>query len=163
MRHRLIILRMITILVMIMMMERTEANRMMTIAAIFDEGGNKQHEIAFTHAVEMINKNRWISLPRISCGVNSKHFNDKRSKDQISWKFSLEGMLPQCAWYFAIFYFINSQGMLNEKLESWVHVMIAIRNPRLFFCIFEACFLEQKRHFLASCQVNLGGEILAKG
>ena len=41
------------------MVERVRTNRMMTIAAVFDEGGNKQHEIAFSHAVEMINKNRW--------------------------------------------------------------------------------------------------------
>ena len=85
----MIIMRMVTLL---MMMERTHAIRMMTIAAIFDEGGNKQHEIAFTHAVEMINKNRWISLPKLSCGVNRKHFNDKRSGDQITFEGMLSGI-----------------------------------------------------------------------
>ena len=32
--------------------------RTMRIAAIFDEGSNIQHEIAFRHAVQMVNENR---------------------------------------------------------------------------------------------------------
>ena len=30
----------------------------MTIAAIFDQGGDRKHELAFRHAVQSINRNR---------------------------------------------------------------------------------------------------------
>ena len=36
--------------------------RIMTVAAIFDEGGESQHEIAFKHAVEAVNRNRCPSM-----------------------------------------------------------------------------------------------------
>ena len=32
--------------------------RKMTIAAVFDEGGDRKHELAFSHAVRAINRNR---------------------------------------------------------------------------------------------------------
>ena len=32
--------------------------RQMTIAAVFDEGGDPKHELAFHHAVQSINRNR---------------------------------------------------------------------------------------------------------
>ena len=32
--------------------------RSMTISAIFDEGGEEIHELAFKHAVQVVNKNR---------------------------------------------------------------------------------------------------------
>ena len=32
--------------------------RQMTIAAIFDQGGDRKHELAFSHAVHSINRNR---------------------------------------------------------------------------------------------------------
>ena len=32
--------------------------RQMTIAAIFDQGGDRKHELAFMHAVQSINRNR---------------------------------------------------------------------------------------------------------
>ena len=32
--------------------------RQMTIAAVFDEGGDPKHELAFQHAVRSINRNR---------------------------------------------------------------------------------------------------------
>ena len=32
--------------------------RQMTIAAIFDQGGDPKHELAFRHAVQSINRNR---------------------------------------------------------------------------------------------------------
>ena len=32
--------------------------RQMTIAAIFDQGGDRKHDLAFTHAVQSINMNR---------------------------------------------------------------------------------------------------------
>ncbi len=35
--------------------------RQMTIAAVFDEGGDPKHELAFHHAVQSINRNRWQS------------------------------------------------------------------------------------------------------
>ena len=35
------------------------AARKMTIAAVFDEGGDRKHELAFRHAVRAINRNRW--------------------------------------------------------------------------------------------------------
>ena len=41
----------------LMLVTRVDA-RMMTVAAIFDEGGETQHEIAFKHAVEAVNRNR---------------------------------------------------------------------------------------------------------
>ena len=34
------------------------AARKMTIAAVFDEGGDRKHELAFRHAVRAINRNR---------------------------------------------------------------------------------------------------------
>ena len=33
--------------------------KQMTIAAIFDQGGDRKHEMAFKHAVQGINRNRW--------------------------------------------------------------------------------------------------------
>ena len=33
--------------------------RKMTIAAVFDEGGDRRHELAFRHAVQAINRNRY--------------------------------------------------------------------------------------------------------
>ena len=40
--------------------------RKMTIAAVFDEGGGRRHELAFRHAVQAINRNRWeVPLARI--------------------------------------------------------------------------------------------------
>ena len=47
----------ITGLMLVMMVTRAQT-RMMTVAAIFDEGGESQHEIAFKHAVEAVNRNR---------------------------------------------------------------------------------------------------------
>ena len=38
----------------------TGARRSMRIAAIFDKGTNIQHEIAFRHAVQMVNENRSV-------------------------------------------------------------------------------------------------------
>ena len=32
--------------------------RQMTVAAIFDQGGDMKYELAFKHAVQMINQNR---------------------------------------------------------------------------------------------------------
>ena len=34
--------------------------RQMTVAAIFDQGGDMKYELAFKHAVQMINQNRCI-------------------------------------------------------------------------------------------------------
>ena len=49
----------ITGLMVVTLVTRTDA-RMMTVAAIFDEGGESQHEIAFKHAVEAVNRNRCL-------------------------------------------------------------------------------------------------------
>ncbi len=32
--------------------------RTMTISAIFDQGGDPKHELAFKHAVQVVNRNR---------------------------------------------------------------------------------------------------------
>ena len=32
----------------------------MTIAAVFDEGGDRKHELAFRHAVRSINRNKYV-------------------------------------------------------------------------------------------------------
>ena len=53
----------ITGLMLVMMVTRAQT-RMMTVAAIFDEGGESQHEIAFKHAVEAVNRNRCEVLVR---------------------------------------------------------------------------------------------------
>ena len=43
----------------IMTMAQTQNTiRKMTIAAIFDEGGDRKHELAFRHAVQAVNRNR---------------------------------------------------------------------------------------------------------
>ena len=34
----------------------------MTIAAVFDEGGDRKHELAFRHAVRSINRNKYVIL-----------------------------------------------------------------------------------------------------
>ena len=34
--------------------------RQMTVAAIFDQGGDMKYELAFKHAVQMINQNRCV-------------------------------------------------------------------------------------------------------
>ena len=36
--------------------------RKMTIAAVFDEGGDRRHELAFRHAVQAINRNRYEGI-----------------------------------------------------------------------------------------------------
>ena len=36
--------------------------RKMTIAAVFDEGGDRKHELAFRHAVQAVNRNRYIMV-----------------------------------------------------------------------------------------------------
>ena len=44
--------------VLTMMVPARAMVRQMTIAAIFDQGGDRKHELAFTHAVQSINMNR---------------------------------------------------------------------------------------------------------
>ena len=36
----------------------------MTIAAVFDEGGDRKHELAFRHAVRSINRNKYDNVSR---------------------------------------------------------------------------------------------------
>ena len=38
--------------------------RSMTISAIFDEGGDEMYELAFKHAVQVVNRNRFVQLFR---------------------------------------------------------------------------------------------------
>ena len=50
---------MFSLLVVTSMVSAQAMVRKMTIAAIFDEGGDRKHELAFRHAVQSINRNRW--------------------------------------------------------------------------------------------------------
>ena len=50
---------MLVVAVVVVLVAGAQARRM-TVAAIFDEGGEGQLEIAFKHAVEAVNRNRWI-------------------------------------------------------------------------------------------------------
>ena len=53
--------KMIWIAAMAMLVARAAGQgpaRSMTISAIFDEGGEEIHELAFKHAVQVVNKNR---------------------------------------------------------------------------------------------------------
>ena len=56
--------------VMLVTLVTVADTRIMTVAAIFDEGGASQHELAFKHAVEAVNRNRCLALiictPRIT-------------------------------------------------------------------------------------------------
>ena len=59
-----------------------ETRRQMTIAAIFDEGGNSQHEIAFNHAVQGVNRNR-CDIPRkyfLMCVCGTQSSREQGSK-----------------------------------------------------------------------------------
>ena len=47
----------VTGVMMVSLVTRADT-RIMTVAAIFDEGGASQHELAFKHAVEAVNRNR---------------------------------------------------------------------------------------------------------
>ena len=53
---------MISMLVMVLtslaMVQGQGAARKMTVAAIFDEGEDRRHELAFRHAVQAVNRNR---------------------------------------------------------------------------------------------------------
>ena len=53
-------------LVLVTIVSRADTRRM-TVAAIFDEGGESQHEIAFKHAVEAVNRNRSVSECLLIC------------------------------------------------------------------------------------------------
>ena len=46
------------VIVITLELKLADGRRQMTIAAIFDEGGNRHHEIAFNHAVQGVNRNR---------------------------------------------------------------------------------------------------------
>ena len=46
------------VLVMATMVVGQARPKQMTIAAIFDQGGDPKHELAFNHAVQSINRNR---------------------------------------------------------------------------------------------------------
>ena len=48
--------------VMLVTLVTVADTRIMTVAAIFDEGGASQHELAFKHAVEAVNRNRCLAL-----------------------------------------------------------------------------------------------------
>ena len=39
--------------------------RTMTISAIFDQGGDPKHELAFKHAVQVVNRNRSAGRSRL--------------------------------------------------------------------------------------------------
>ena len=45
-------------LAMVVMVRGQNMPRQMTVAAIFDQGGDMKYELAFKHAVQMINQNR---------------------------------------------------------------------------------------------------------
>ena len=53
------VITMLVVAVVVVLVAGAQARRM-TVAAIFDEGGEGQLEIAFKHAVEAVNRNRWI-------------------------------------------------------------------------------------------------------
>ena len=46
------------VLTILTMVHTQDMVRKMTIAAIFDEGGDRKHELAFRHAVQAVNRNR---------------------------------------------------------------------------------------------------------
>ena len=46
------------VLTILAMVHTQDMVRKMTIAAIFDEGGDRKHELAFRHAVQAVNRNR---------------------------------------------------------------------------------------------------------
>ena len=46
------------VLTSLAMVQGQVAARKMTVAAIFDEGEDRRHELAFRHAVQAVNRNR---------------------------------------------------------------------------------------------------------
>ena len=48
----------VMVMLLLKMSQPQTMPRHMTIAAIFDEGGDPKHELAFRHAVQSINRNR---------------------------------------------------------------------------------------------------------
>jgi len=50
----------VMVLTSLAMVQAKEAARKMTVAAIFDEGEDRRHELAFRHAVQAVNRNRGI-------------------------------------------------------------------------------------------------------
>ena len=61
-RRVIYILQLLSCLLVVMFLVRLSQPqtmpRQMTIAAIFDQGGDPKHELAFRHAVQSINRNR---------------------------------------------------------------------------------------------------------
>jgi len=53
------------VLTILALVQGKDNARKMTIAAIFDEGGDRKHELAFRHAVQAVNRNREI-LPGVA-------------------------------------------------------------------------------------------------
>ena len=48
----------VMVMILLEMSHAQTMPRQMTIAAIFDQGGDPKHELAFRHAVQSINRNR---------------------------------------------------------------------------------------------------------
>ena len=58
-RHKMrVTLMMMTALAFVAAVGGQNMPRQMTVAAIFDQGGDMSYELAFKHAVQMINQNR---------------------------------------------------------------------------------------------------------